>query len=69
MIMPTELSIRAGREASTPKQEEWGSFGFVAGFTIAGLALAFTFFVALNAGPVPDFSDTVPPNAQWMMGP
>jgi hypothetical protein len=69
MIMPTELSIRAGRAASTPKEGEWRSFGFVAVFTIAGLALAFILFVALNAGPAPDLFDTVPPNAQWMMGP
>jgi hypothetical protein len=69
MIMPTELSIRAGREASTPKQQESGSFGVVAGFAIAGLALAFILFVAMNAGPVPDLSDTVTTNAQWMMGP
>ena len=67
--MPTELSMRAGRAASTPKPGEWGSFGYVAGFTIAGLALVFILFLALNAGSVPDLSDTVPPNAQWMMGP
>lgn len=67
--MPTELSIRAGREVSTPKQEKSGSFGFVAGFVIAGLALTFILFVALHLGPVPELSDTVPANAQWMMGP
>ena len=67
--MPTELSIRAGREASTPKQQESGSFGVVAGFAIAGLALAFILFVALNLGPVPELTGTVPDNAQWMMGP
>ena len=67
--MPTELSIRAGRELSTPKQEAWGSFAAVAGFAITGLTLAFILLVALNFGPVPELSDTVPVEAQWMMGP